>query len=48
MAIAGEGCFQITLPSGETAYSRNGNVKLNEEGTTVNGNGYPLQPEIVV
>ncbi|MCG3719354.1 flagellar hook-basal body complex protein, partial [Aliarcobacter butzleri] len=48
IAIAGEGFFQITLPSGETAYSRNGNFKLNEEGTIVNGNGYPLQPEIVV
>ncbi|KLE00728.1 flagellar basal-body rod protein FlgG [Aliarcobacter butzleri] len=48
IAIAGKGFFQITLPSGETAYSRNGNFKPNEEGTIVNGNGYPLQPEIVV
>ncbi|MCT7909830.1 flagellar basal-body rod protein FlgG [Arcobacter lacus] len=48
IAIAGEGFFQITLPSGEIAYSRNGNFKLNNEGTIVNGNGYPLEPEIVV
>ena len=36
------------MPSGETAYSRNGAFKLNEEGTIVNGSGYPLSPEIVV
>lgn len=48
IAITGEGFFQITLPSGEIAYSRNGNFKLNDEGTIVNGNGYPLEPEIVV
>jgi flagellar basal-body rod protein FlgG len=48
IAIEGKGFFQITLPSGETAYSRNGAFKLNSEGTIVNGNGYPLTPEIVV
>ena len=48
LAIKGKGFFQITLPSGETAYSRNGAFKLNEEGTIVNGSGYPLNPEIVV
>ena len=48
LAIQGKGFFQITLPSGETAYSRNGAFKLNNEGSIVNGNGYPLAPEIVV
>ncbi|QKJ24087.1 flagellar basal-body rod protein FlgG [Poseidonibacter lekithochrous] len=48
MAIEGKGFFQITLPNGETAYSRNGTFKLNDEGTIVNGNGYPLSPQIVV
>ena len=48
LAIQGKGFFPITLPSGETAYSRNGAFKLNEEGTIVNGSGYPLSPEIVV
>ncbi|RBQ31356.1 flagellar basal-body rod protein FlgG [Aliarcobacter vitoriensis] len=48
IAIVGKGFFQITLPSGEIAYSRNGNFKLNDEGTIVNGNGYPLEPEIVI
>lgn len=48
LAIEGKGFFQITLPSGETAYTRNGSFKLNNEGTIVNGNGYPLAPEIVI
>lgn len=48
LAIEGEGFFQITLPSGETAYTRNGSFKVNSEGTIVNGNGYPLSPEIVI
>ena len=48
LAIQGKGFFPITLPSGETAYSRNGSFKLNAEGTIVNGSGYPLSPEIVV
>ncbi len=48
LAIEGKGFFQITLPSGETAYTRSGTFKLNDEGTIVNGNGYPLAPEIVI
>jgi flagellar basal-body rod protein FlgG len=48
LAIQGKGFFPITLPSGETAYSRNGSFKLNAEGTIVNGSGYPLSPEIVI
>jgi flagellar basal-body rod protein FlgG len=48
LAIEGDGFFQITLPSGETAYSRNGAFKLNSDGTIVNGNGYELSPQIVI
>lgn len=48
LALQGKGFFQITLPSGETAYSRNGAFKLNAEGSIVNGSGYLLSPEIVI
>jgi flagellar basal-body rod protein FlgG len=48
LAIEGKGFFQITLPSGETAFTRNGTFKLNAEGSIVNGSGYLLSPEIVV
>lgn len=48
LAIEGKGFFQIIMPSGETAYTRNGAFKLNEEGTIVTGNGYEVTPQIVV
>jgi flagellar basal-body rod protein FlgG len=48
VAIQGNGFFQITTPNGETAYTRNGSFKLNNEGSLVNGLGYLTEPEIVV
>lgn len=48
VAISGKGFFQIILPNGETAYTRNGAFKLNSEGTMVNSNGYELSPQIVI
>jgi flagellar basal-body rod protein FlgG len=48
MAIEGKGFFQITLPNGEIAYTRNGAFKLNEEGTLVNGSGYQVEPVITI
>jgi flagellar basal-body rod protein FlgG len=48
LAIQGNGFFQITTPNGETAYTRNGSFKLDNEGSVVNGLGYKTEPEIVV
>lgn len=48
IAIEGKGFFQLTLPNGETAYTKNGAFKVNEEGTIVNANGYALEPQIVI
>lgn len=48
LAIEGKGFFRITLPSGDTAYTRNGSFKLDEEGVMVNSNGYRLDPEITI
>lgn len=48
LAIQGKGFFQITLPSGEIGYSRNGAFKLDSEGNIVNGNGYLLEPAITI
>ncbi len=48
LAIQGNGFFKITLPSGDTAYTRNGSFKLDNEGSIVNGMGYKLDPEIVI
>jgi len=48
VAINGSGYFQVTLPSGDTAYTRAGNFKLSPEGTIVTADGYPIQPNITI
>lgn len=48
IAIEGEGFFQITMPDGETAYSRAGAFKLDSEGRIVTSDGYFLEPEISI
>jgi flagellar basal-body rod protein FlgG len=49
MMIQGEGFFQIQLPDGSNAYSRNGQFTMDEEGNLVTpGAGYLLQPQITV
>ena len=48
IAIEGDGFFQISLPTGETAYTRSGAFKLNETGNIVNSDGYELTPAITV
>lgn len=48
LAIDGRGYFQISLPSGETAYTRAGNFTPNGEGLLVTDDGYPLEPAITI
>jgi flagellar basal-body rod protein FlgG len=48
MAIQGEGFFQITLPSGDTGYTRDGSFQLDANGNFVNSLGYQLTPTIAV
>lgn len=48
LALSGDGFFQITLPDGRTAYTRDGSFKLTSAGQIVTSNGYPLSPEITV
>jgi flagellar basal-body rod protein FlgG len=47
-AIQGNGYFQITLPSGETAYTRDGTFALSPSGEIVTADGYPVVPGITV
>ena len=46
VAIRGNGHFQILLPSGETAYTRDGTFGISAEGTIVTAEGYTVQPGI--
>lgn len=48
LAILGEGYFQIELPSGETAYTRDGTFQINENGEIVTVQGYTVDPGITV
>jgi flagellar basal-body rod protein FlgG len=48
VAIQGRGYFQIQLPDGTNAFSRDGTFKLSSEGTIVTNGGYVVQPAITV
>jgi flagellar basal-body rod protein FlgG len=45
-AIEGDGFYQVLLPNGTTAYSRDGSFKMNSSGQLVNSSGDAIQPEI--
>ncbi len=48
LAINGKGYFAVTLPSGETAYTRAGAFGLGPTGQLVTSNGYTVQPGITI
>lgn len=48
IAITGRGFFQIELPDGTIAYTRDGSFKLDSEGNIVNSEGYRLVPNITI
>ncbi|SPZ43912.1 Distal rod protein [Plesiomonas shigelloides] len=48
MSIQGQGFFQIEMPDGTMAYTRNGQFHRNAEGMLVNSSGLPLSPNIEI
>ncbi|MFW5901618.1 MAG: flagellar basal-body rod protein FlgG [Thermodesulfobacteriota bacterium] len=48
LAIEGDGFFQVELPNGETAYTRDGSFKVDSEGRMVTADGNPVLPEITI
>jgi len=48
MAIQGQGYFQVTLPSGTTAYTRDGSFQLSDQGELVTSQGLKVQPGITI
>ncbi len=48
IAIQGRGFFQITLPGGETAYTRDGTFQLDANGQIVTHDGYAVQPGVTI
>jgi len=48
LAINGRGFFQVLTPTGETAYTRAGNLSVNQDGQLVTSDGYQVQPQITI
>jgi len=48
LAINGRGFLQITMPSGQTAYTRAGNLAVNADGQVVTADGFALEPSITI
>lgn len=47
-AVQGEGFFQVTLPDGSTAYTRDGSFQLSNDGSIVTSSGFFVSPQITV
>ncbi len=47
-AVNGRGFFQVTMPNGSTAYTRDGSFQVSSQGELVTSSGYPIQPGITL
>jgi flagellar basal-body rod protein FlgG len=48
VAIQGAGFFQVLLPDGTTAYTRDGSFQVDSQGQLVTASGFPVQPAITI
>jgi flagellar basal-body rod protein FlgG len=48
VAIDGKGYLEVTLPSGQAAYTRDGALKRSADGLIVTSDGHPVAPEITI
>jgi len=48
VAIDGSGYLEVTLPSGQAAYTRDGALKRSADGLIVTSDGSPVAPEITI
>ena len=48
VAIEGQGFFQIQMPDGTVAYTRDGSFQSNAQGQLVTSSGYLVQPGITI
>lgn len=48
LAIEGQGFFQITLPTGDTGYTRGGTFHLDAQGNVVTADGNAMEPSITI
>lgn len=48
LAIAGEGFFQVALPDGRRAYTRDGSFQLDSQGRLATVHGFLLDPPVAI
>jgi flagellar basal-body rod protein FlgG len=48
LAIQGRGYFQVLLPNGDIAYTRDGAFQLNGSGQLITHDGFPVQPGVLI
>src|SRR3954468_21980841 len=48
VAIQGAGFFQVLMPDGTTAYTRDGAFQVDSQGQLVTTSGFPIQPAITI
>ncbi|WP_299637127.1 flagellar basal-body rod protein FlgG [uncultured Ruegeria sp.] len=48
VAIEGRGYLEVTLPSGQAAFTRDGSLKRSAEGLIVTSDGFAVSPEITI
>ena len=48
IAINGSGFFQVLMPDGSNAYTRDGSFQMNATGQLVTASGYTVQPAITI
>jgi len=48
IAITGEGFLQVSLPNGDTRYTRDGSLQTNANGELVTTTGYLIQPSVSI
>ena len=48
VAINGGGFFQVLMPDGASAYTRDGSFQTNSEGQLVTSSGFQIQPAITI
>ncbi len=48
VAIKGQGFFQVMLPDGSSAYTRDGSFQVDQNGQLVTAGGFQVQPAITI
>ena len=48
IAISGNGFFQVLMPDGSLAYTRDGSFQVSATGQLVTASGYPVQPAVSI